>query len=143
MSDSMDKVKQAVEKAGDELSEVRDKIVEGAAKNPKRFVNLMAAVILFLLVLIGLAYCSKAGATGLHVKPPVVAPPPSSPPGNPSQPAAKGGGGSFLSKGGWAMIGVMVYFGLVIYEREKWCAEDDRKPPADRRCYRPLRDGMP
>jgi hypothetical protein len=68
---------------------------------------------------------------------PPAPPPASTTPSNPSQPAAKGGGSSFLSKGGWAMIGVMVYFGLVIYEREKWCAENPDK------CYMPLRDGMP
>lgn len=41
------------------------------------------------------------------------------------------------------MAGVAIYFGAVIRTHWLFCAEDDRKPPERRVCYRPLRDGMP
>lgn len=109
-------------------------------------------------------YAALSDATGVHAPPPIVlkppvlvapatiaptAPPPPSvavtpPPASvaaPEQPAAGGRGPGAL--GWWVMAGVAIYFGAVIREHWLWCIEDDRKPERERRCYRPLRDGMP
>lgn len=93
------------------------------------------------------------------VKPPVVTPPVVSPPVvttpppttaapvQPTQPAQQPTYGSSSSSGKWVgygvMVGVGVYFSAVIRSHMAWCAEDDKKPARERKCYRPLRDGMP
>lgn len=106
-------------------------------------------------------YAALSDATGIHapVVAPVLAPvpiAPSAPPpppvavtpppssaaaSNPGQPASGARGPGPL--GWWVMAGVALYFGAVIREHWLWCIEDDRKPERERRCYRPLRDGMP
>lgn len=86
------------------------------------------------------------------VKPPVVAPPvapppvasspvTSAPPAPAQQPAAPHKGPGVMAYA--VMAGVAIYFGAVIRSHMIWCAEDDKKKKEDRKCYRPLRDGMP
>lgn len=115
-------------------------------------------VVAVALVILG-AFVS-AHATGGHyvvpvvVKPPVVvAPPvvvtpppapvaPIPPPAAPAQQSvASGNGPGALGYG--VMAGVSIYFGAVIWAHWVWCAEDDKKSAKERKCYRPLRDGMP
>lgn len=116
-------------------------------------------VALAIGILLGI-WSASLWATGVHVppvvvKPPVVVstpppappppsvavPPPSSAAAPETQPAAGGRGSGAL--GWWVMAGVAIYFGAVIRSHWLWCAEDDRKPANERKCYRPLRDGMP
>ena len=118
-------------------------------------------VALAIGILLGV-WTGASWATGGHVvvpvvvKPPVVvapppvpAPPPPSvavpPPSSAAAPQPQpSGGGSGPGAMGWAVMGgVAVYFGAVIRSHWLWCAEDDRKPAKERKCYRPLRDGMP
>lgn len=142
-----------------DLNKVDEKLDALAAKVERHKLTkwILVALALALLVALGL-WATKARATGGHhvvpiiVKPvvppvpPVVTPPPASvpvsPPSSgaaPSQPS--GGGGGTL---GWYVMGaVAIYFGAVIRSHWIWCAEDDRKPAKERKCYRPLRDGFP
>lgn len=77
--------------------------------------------------------------------PPIAQPgPPQSVPGavsnstqSPQSASRAGGKTSWLAKGGWAFIGVAIYFAAVIVSHERYC---EAHPG---RCYRPLRDGMP
>lgn len=118
-------------------------------------------VALAIGILLGI-WSASLWATGVHVppvvvKPPVVVPtPPPAPPPAPvvvtpppatassAQPASQPSGGGGGSAFGWyVMAGVAVYFTAVVYSHWIWCVEDDRKPKEERKCYRPLRDGMP
>ncbi len=103
---------------------------------------IIVALVALLLVYVYAFWPSKARATGFEhavvkplvvapvAAPPVVAPPAASAavppsaaaPASPStQPSGGGGGGSsWLAKGGWAMIGVTVFFYAVICTAERW-----------------------
>lgn len=129
----------------------------------------MKRTIVAILATALLAGQSATWATGSHwhyvkppvVKPPIVTPPPVSPPvvtpppptvtpptggqvapsPTPEQPS---GGGNGPGLAGWIAVGVVVaYFTAVVRSHMAWCAEDDKKPARERKCYRPLRDGMP
>lgn len=90
---------------------------------------------------------ATGGAAPVVVKPPIVVvnpttvtPPPAAPSAPAQQPSVASGSGHF----NWfVMVGVAVYFTAVIRSHMIWCAEDDKKPANERKCYRPLRDGMP
>lgn len=156
--------KKAVAKADAELTKLADMVTR---KGATKWVVLGLVLAVFALLAIAL-WPAKAHATGGHVppvvvvKPPVVVPPPAPPPvvvaptgatvtppaappaapSTPSpQPSAGGNGPGAL--GWYVMAGVAIYFGAVIRTHWLFCAEDDRKPPERRVCYRPLRDGMP
>ena len=78
------------------------------------------------------------------VPPPVVTPPAATPaPVAPAQQPVSSAKGLSQWPGYAAFAGVAIYFGAVIRSHMIWCAEDDRKPEKDRKCYRPIRDGMP
>lgn len=158
-------------KAKTTAEEGQDALVEGAAKNPKRFVNIVAGVVVVLLILLGVAYCTKARATEVEVMhhgwkhlhhvvkppivppvvppvvvPPVVVPPVAPPAAAPTAPATQAGpatGSASPWPGYIAIAGVAIYFSAAIYTHWIFCAEDDKKKKEDRVCFRPLRDGMP
>lgn len=143
---------EGMKKADAELTKLADTVTR---KGATKWVVLGLVLAVFALLAVAL-WPAKAHATGGHVvpvivKPPVVVPPPAPPPAAappPSQPAApaqqpSGGGGGSSALGWYVMGAVVIYFGAVIRSHWLWCAEDDRKPEKERKCYRPLRDGMP
>ncbi len=159
------KIRDASDKANAALDDAAAKV-----ERAKLTKWILVALAVLLLVAVGLWF-SKARATGWHhvvVKPPVVvappvvvtppvpapvappvvapvAPPPAvattPPPAPAQQPAAAHKGPGVMAYA--VMAGVAIYFGAVIRSHMIWCAEDDKKAKKDRKCYRPLRDGLP
>lgn len=144
-------IKEEMKKADAELTKLADMVTR---KGATKWVVLGLVLAVFALLAIAL-WPGKAGATGFEhavvpvvVKPTVVVPPPAPPPAAVPAPAAPApqpaGGGNGPGTAGWVAFGFVVSFlGNVVRTHWLFCAEDDRKPPERRVCYRPLRDGMP
>ena len=145
---------ESMKKADAELTKLADMVTR---KGATKWVVLGLVLAVFALLAIAL-WPAKAHATGGHVppvvvvKPPVVVPPPAPPPAvvttttapTPTPQPQPSGGGNGPGTAGWLAFGfVATFLGNVVRTHWLFCAEDDRKPPERRVCYRPLRDGMP
>lgn len=146
------KIKQASDKANEALDGAAAKVERAGLT---KWILVALAVVLVVLIF---SWARAARATGVEhavvqtiapvvvkpaavVVPTVVTPPPAvTAPSATAQQAPGNGPGTI----GYAVaVGVAVYFGAVIRSHWIFCAEDDKKKKEARRCYRPLRDGMP
>jgi len=151
-----DEGKKLAEAADAKLTSLAEAVT---ARGATKWVILGLLIAAFAIVAM-ILWPAKAHATGVYAAPVVVktivvpppapppavvtppAAPPSAPPPAPAQQPAAGGNGPG-ALGWYVMAGVAIYFWAVIRSHWIWCAEDDRKPEKERKCYRPLRDGMP